>query len=106
MKRIELEKAFRSHVKEVHGEKALREFAGSELEGLCITFLQKQLKLLAIPDVSPRYVPEVLIWKEKFPNEEFNWDSYYDWCNENTGEAFVLSMKIHNSLNDRQRVTV
>ena len=42
MKRIELEKAFREHVKEVHGEKARDNFAGSELEGLCITFLQKQ----------------------------------------------------------------
>lgn len=42
--RIRLEKEFRDFIKSVHGENAWREFAGSELEGTCINFIQSQLK--------------------------------------------------------------
>lgn len=41
-KRQKLELAFRQHTKEVLGENAVKEFAGSELEALCVTFIQKQ----------------------------------------------------------------
>jgi len=51
-KRQKLELAFRQHTKEVLGENAVKEFAGSELEALCVTFIQKQGQLLPLVDVS------------------------------------------------------
>ena len=51
-KRQKLELAFRQHTKEVLGENAVKEFAGSELEALCVTFIQKQGQALPLVDVS------------------------------------------------------
>ena len=50
-KRQKLELAFRQHTKEVLGENAVKEFAGSELEALCVTFIQKQGQSLPIDSV-------------------------------------------------------
>ncbi len=52
-KRQKLELAFRQHTKEVLGENAVKEFAGSELEALCVTFIQKKGQTLPLVDVSP-----------------------------------------------------
>ena len=57
-KRQKLELAFRQHTKEVLGENAVKEFAGSELEALCVTFIQKQGQALPLVDVSGCYYAE------------------------------------------------
>ncbi len=54
-KRQKLELAFRQHTKEVLGENAVKEFAGSELEALCVTFIQKQGQALPLVDVVGSY---------------------------------------------------
>lgn len=40
MTKTELQTKFRTHLEAVHGEKALKKFAGSELEALCISFIE------------------------------------------------------------------
>lgn len=68
-KRQKLELAFRQHTKEVLGENAVKEFAGSELEALCVTFIQKQGQALPLVDVSG------LFEFSKFLNDNFE---YFD----------------------------
>jgi hypothetical protein len=42
---------------------------------------------------------EEMIWKMKFPDEEFNGDDFYDWAAENSREAFRLCLDVANKLN-------
>ncbi len=79
-KRQKLELAFRQHTKEVLGENAVKEFAGSELEALCVTFIQKQGQALPLVDVSA-CLPNLPDLQHKHDlNNATGWTSHPDDC--------------------------
>lgn len=71
MEKLKLEKSFREYVKDVFGEKSLKEFAGSELEGLCVSFLLKQflLKRSEIMTILEKY--SIFLEKEGYTDTDW-----------------------------------
>jgi len=47
------------------------------------------------PDLKQINVYEY-IWSEVFPNEELNYDDFYDWSSENANIALELALKYCN----------
>lgn len=39
---------------------------------------------------------EIYIWSRVFPNEEIDYDTFYDWCSENSNYALKLSLEYCN----------
>ena len=48
---------------------------------------------LAKPNVSRRLNVYEYIWSKVFPNEELNYDDFYDWSRENANKALELALE-------------
>ena len=54
--------------------------------------MEKQLELRQMKSVGEIKVYEY-IWSKVFPNEELNYDDFYDWSSENTNRALELALE-------------
>ena len=54
------------------------------------------LDKLSVGAVSSRLNVYEYIWSKVFPNEEMNYDDFYDWSRENANKALELALEYCN----------
>lgn len=58
----------------------------------------KHFEQLTIPVVGSRLSFEEMVWKKRFPDEDFDGDNFYDWAAENDKEAFYVCIDVARDL--------
>jgi len=59
---------------------------------------QKLNTALRQTDVSSLLSFEEMVWKKRFPDEDFDGDNFYDWAAENGKEAFYVCIDVARDL--------